>query len=69
MRTAFRTLMAVCVLAYSMVYAQTRIRDVQYTTDPTGASPLNGQVVTVTGIVTAEHRGDNPNNGGISNAY
>ncbi|MDZ7294176.1 MAG: T9SS type A sorting domain-containing protein [candidate division KSB1 bacterium] len=69
MRTAFRTLMAVCVLAYSMVHAQTRIRDVQYTTDPTGASPLNGQVVTVTGIVTAEHRGDNPNNGGISNAY
>ncbi len=69
MRSARCILAVGWVLAFGTASAQTRIRDIQYTTDPTGASPLNGQVVTVTGIVTAEHRGDNPNNGGISNAY
>jgi len=34
-------------------YMQVRIRDIQYTTDPSGNSPLNGQRVTFTGIVTA----------------
>jgi len=32
----------------------TTIRDIQYTTDPSGDSPLDGQVVTVSGIVTGE---------------
>ncbi len=47
----------------------TRIKDIQYTTDPSGDSPLNGQVVTISGIVTAEHRGDVKANGGISGSY
>ncbi|MBC7188090.1 MAG: T9SS type A sorting domain-containing protein [Calditrichaeota bacterium] len=69
MRNKFCALMIAGLLLVSLAHAQTKIRDIQYTTDPTGASPLSGQVVTVTGVVTAEHRGSNPNNGGISNAY
>lgn len=69
MRTSKWAFVVGSLLVATVVNGQTSIRDIQYTTDPTGASPLNGQVVTVTGIVTAEHRGDNPNNGGISNAY
>ena len=34
-------------------YQQVTIHDIQYTTDPTGASPLNGQRVVFTGVVTA----------------
>lgn len=34
-------------------YTPVQIRDIQFTTDPTGDSPLNGQRVTFTGIVTA----------------
>jgi predicted extracellular nuclease len=45
------------------------IYDIQYTTDPSGDSPLLGSTVTVTGIVTAEHRGDVRANGGISGSY
>ena len=45
------------------------IRDIQYTEDPSGDSPYKDQVVTISGIVTAEHRGDNYNNGGISGSY
>jgi hypothetical protein len=47
----------------------TPIRNIQYTTDPSGNSPLKGQVVTISGIVTAEHRGTNAANGGISTSY
>jgi hypothetical protein len=32
----------------------TKIKDIQMTTDPNGDSPLNGQVVTISGIVSAE---------------
>lgn len=35
----------------------TAIFDVQYTTDPSGDSPLVGQIVTVEGVVTAEQLG------------
>ena len=45
------------------------IKEIQYTTDPSGVSPLIGEIVTVSGIVTAEHRGENHANGGISHAY
>lgn len=37
--------------------ALTAIYDIQYTTDPSGDSPLNGQEVTIGGIVTAEFWG------------
>jgi len=47
----------------------TPIYDIQYTTDPSGDSPLASQVVTVKGVVTAEHRGDVRENGGISGSY
>jgi predicted extracellular nuclease len=39
----------------------TAIYDIQYTTDPSGDSPLNGQVVTISGIVTAEFWGSSGN--------
>lgn len=39
------------ILLISTIYATT-IYDIQYTTDPSGNSPLEGQIVTVTGIVT-----------------
>lgn len=58
-----------CVLAFSAFGQITPIKDIQYTTDPSGDSPLNGQVVTIKGIVTAEHRGENRANGGISDGY
>ncbi|MBN1348982.1 T9SS type A sorting domain-containing protein [candidate division KSB1 bacterium] len=45
------------------------IKKIQFTEDPSGDSPLLGQVVTVSGIVSAEHRGSNYNNGGISGSY
>ena len=40
--------------ASTVVFAQiTPIYDIQYTTDPSGDSPLVGQIVTVEGVVTA----------------
>jgi len=48
-------LVIVIVLIAGTVLAQsTAIKDIQYTTDASGDSPLKGQVVTITGIVTAE---------------
>lgn len=41
----------VAVSAFAQI---TAIRDVQYTTNASGDSPLNGQTVTISGIVTAE---------------
>ena len=39
----------------------TAIYDIQYTTDSSGDSPLNGQTVTISGIVTAEFWGSGSN--------
>jgi len=39
----------------------TPIYDIQYTTDPSGMSPLDGEVVNITGIVTAEFWGTDDN--------
>ena len=39
----------------NQVIPQTAIYDIQYSTATTGDSPMAGQVVTVTGIVTAKH--------------
>ena len=39
----------------------TAIYDIQYTTDSSGDSPLNGQTVTISGIVTAEFWGSDDN--------
>ncbi|MBT6711022.1 MAG: hypothetical protein HOB22_04845, partial [Candidatus Marinimicrobia bacterium] len=39
----------------------TAIHDIQYTTDSSGDSPLNGQTVTISGIVTAEFWGSSSN--------
>ncbi len=39
----------------------TSIYDIQYTTDTSGDSPLDGQVVTISGIVTAEFWGGSSN--------
>lgn len=47
----------------------TPIRTIQFTEDANGDSPLKNQVVTVKGIVTAEHRGTVTANGGISGSY
>jgi len=62
----------VALFLFSFAFAQTitSIADIQDTTG-TGSpdSPLNGQVVTVSGIVTAELQGDNKANGGISDYY
>ncbi len=44
-------LIFITVSAFAQV---TAIKDIQYTTDPGGDSPLNGQTVTISGIVTAE---------------
>jgi DNA/RNA endonuclease YhcR with UshA esterase domain len=44
-------LLLIVLLGYG--YAQAiPIRDIQYTTDPSGNSPLNGQTVTISGVVT-----------------
>jgi len=42
----------VLLILSSVVLGET-VYDIQYTTDPGGASPLEGSTVTVTGIVTA----------------
>ena len=56
MKKSLQTLLLVVfVLASSTLMAQvTAIKDIQYTTDPNGDSPLKDQVVTISGIVTAE---------------
>ena len=42
-------------LFFGLADAQvTKIKDIQYTTDPSGDSPLKDQVVTISGIVSAE---------------
>jgi imidazolonepropionase-like amidohydrolase len=43
------------ILFAATASAQTSIHDIQYTTDPSGDSPLVGQVVTTGGVVTAVH--------------
>jgi len=40
--------------AFAQIAQTTAIKDVQYTTDPSGDSPMNGQVVTISGVITAE---------------
>ncbi len=47
-------LVAVGMLWGSATAQVTKIKDIQYTTDPNGDSPLKGQVVTISGIVSAE---------------
>ncbi len=42
----------VLMIMVSTIWSET-VYEIQYTTDPGGASPLDGQIVTVTGIVTA----------------
>ena len=47
--------MFVLIFSFGLANAQvTKIRQIQYTTDASGDSPLKGQVVTISGIVTAE---------------
>jgi DNA/RNA endonuclease YhcR with UshA esterase domain len=69
MKRLILLLVLLLVFAYSVVAQITPIRDIQYTTDPTGNSPLKGQVVTISGIVTEEHRGSIAANGGLSTSY
>ena len=45
--------LALMVCLATFATAQTTIYDIQYTTDPSGDSPLVGQVVTTTGVVTS----------------
>ena len=54
---------------FEIEFGYSSIRDIQYTEDPSGDSPLNGEEVLIAGIVTAEHRGDVSENGGISDYY
>jgi len=48
------TVVLIAVLVTTVFAQITPIRDIQYTTDASGDSPLNGQTVTISGIVTAE---------------
>ena len=63
------TALFLLMMVFWAIAQVTPIYDIQYTTDPSGDSPLLGQTVTVTGIVTAEHRGSVYANGGISGSY
>ncbi|MCF7911931.1 MAG: T9SS type A sorting domain-containing protein [Candidatus Cloacimonetes bacterium] len=45
-------LLLVLLIMSSVIWSET-VYDIQYTTDPSGDSPLAGQIVTVSGIVTA----------------
>ncbi len=56
-------------LAFSAFSEITPIKDIQFTEDPSGDSPLLGQEVTISGIVIVEHRGDVYANGSISSSY
>jgi len=49
-------LFSVCMLVAGMVSAQgtTSIYDIQYTTDSSGNSPMDGETVTIQGLVTGE---------------
>ncbi len=50
----FSAVLLCVVLASGVTFAQTTaIYDIQYTTDPSGNSPLLGQTVTIEGVVTA----------------
>ena len=51
-----KAILVLLVLAvWSSAGAQvTLIRDIQYTTAPTGDSPLKDQIVTISGVVTGE---------------
>ncbi|RKY56839.1 MAG: hypothetical protein DRP93_00460 [Candidatus Neomarinimicrobiota bacterium] len=49
-----KTLIIVMVLLLTVGAFATTIRDIQYTTDASGDSPLKGTTVTVSGIVTGE---------------
>lgn len=49
-----KMLIVMLALLMSVVAFGTTIYDVQYTTDASGDSPLKGQVVTVSGVVTGE---------------
>lgn len=46
--------MLLCTALGTSWAAITPIRDIQYTTDATGDSPLKGQIVTISGVVTGE---------------
>ncbi|MGC9512826.1 MAG: T9SS type A sorting domain-containing protein [Fidelibacterota bacterium] len=48
------TVVLIAVLAIPAFAQITPIRDIQYTTEASGDSPMNGQTVTISGIVTAE---------------
>jgi len=45
-------LLLISLLGYGYTHA-IPIRDIQYTTDPSGNSPLNGSSVTISGVITA----------------
>ncbi len=49
-----RTMLILIALLLTVTAFATTIRDIQYTTDVSGDSPLKNQVVTVSGIVTGE---------------
>jgi len=66
----FTTILLTALFVVAAVAQEiTSIYDIQYTDDPSGDSPLVDQVVTVSGIVSSEHRGDVRANGGISGSY
>jgi len=59
-----------CLILISVSsFAQTPIKDIQFTDNPSGDSPLAGQVVTIKGVVVAEHQGRVKANGGLSTSY
>ncbi|MDZ7821829.1 MAG: hypothetical protein U5N26_08485 [Candidatus Marinimicrobia bacterium] len=49
-----KSLILISALLFALAAFGTTIRDIQYTADASGDSPLNGQTVTVSGIVTGE---------------
>jgi DNA/RNA endonuclease YhcR with UshA esterase domain len=66
----FLVILSLMVFLATTAFAQiTKIRDIQFTEDASGDTPLKDQVVTIQGIVTSEHRGTVTANGGISNSY
>jgi hypothetical protein len=48
-----KALLVVFMLFLISLLSGVTVYEIQYTTDPSGASPLEGEIVTVTGIVTA----------------
>jgi len=56
MRRTCRTLLPTLMLSLILIplsVSGEAIYDIQYTTDPSGNSPYNGQVVTINGVVTS----------------